>query len=87
MKFRFLGKKPEWAFPTIGGMSIASDLLDLYVAAEKKILLGQATTLGDRTLTLANLAEVRAEREKLERRVAAESRTSGSARYVSPDFS
>lgn len=70
-------------------MSIASDLLTLYVAAEKKILLGQSVALGDRTLTMANLAEVRAEREKLERRVATESNTSslGSARYSVADFS
>lgn len=70
-------------------MSIASDLLSLYVAAEKKILLGQSVALGDRTLTMANLAEVRAEREKLERRVATESNTSslGSARYSVADFS
>lgn len=69
-------------------MSIASDLLSLYVSAEKKILLGQSVSLGDRTLTLANLAEVRAEREKLERRVnAEESTSSGSARYSTPDFS
>ena len=73
-------------------MSIASDLLALYVAAEKKILLGQSVGLADRTLTLANLAEVRREREKLERRVNAETAaasgsTLGSARYCTPDFS
>lgn len=68
-------------------MSIASDLLALYVAAEKKILLGQSVSLGDRNLTLANLSEVRAEREKLERRVAGETRQSGSARYSVADFS
>lgn len=67
-------------------MSIAADLLALYVAAEKKILLGQSVALGDRTLTMANLGEVRAEREKLERRVAGES-SSGSARYSTADFS
>ena len=73
-------------------MSIASDLLALYVDAEKKILLGQSVALGDRTLTLANLADVRREREKLERRVAAETAAAGgtslgSARYCTPDFS
>ena len=73
-------------------MSIASDLLALYVEAEKKILLGQSTTLGDRALTLANLGEVRAEREKLERRVANEAaqivgNRTGGARYSVADFS
>ena len=68
-------------------MSIASDLLALYLAAEKKILLGQIAELGDRRLTLADLAEVRAEREKLERRVAAEGSSSGAGRFQVADFS
>jgi hypothetical protein len=71
-------------------MSTASDLLTLYLAAEKKILLGQSTQLGDRTLTLANLAEVRKERENLERRVAAENRSQmgfGRAGFSQADFS
>ena len=55
-------------------MSTASDLLALYIAAEEKILAGQAVTLGDLQLTMANLAEVRKERQNIERRVAAESR-------------
>lgn len=50
-------------------MSTASDLLTLYIEAEKKILKGQSFQFGGRQLTMANLSEIRAEREKLERRV------------------
>jgi hypothetical protein len=56
-------------------MSTASDLLALYLAAEAKILSGQSTRMGDRMLTMADLAEVRRERRDLERRV--QSETSG----------
>lgn len=71
-------------------MSTASDLLALYLAAEAKILGGQSATLGDRTLTLADLKEVRAERQNLERRVDAENRAASGttgARYQLADFS
>jgi len=70
-------------------MSTASDLLALYVAAEAKILKGQAATVGDMTLTRANLAEVRRERANLERRVAAENRLASggsSTGYALADF-
>lgn len=67
-------------------MSAASDLLALYLAAETKILAGQEVRMGDRSLKLADLSEVRAERKNLERRVSAETGT-GSARYQLADFS
>jgi hypothetical protein len=54
-------------------MSTITDLLAAYVAAELAILGGQSYQVGDRTLTRANLAEVRRERAILERRVTAES--------------
>jgi hypothetical protein len=71
-------------------MSAASDLLALYLAAEAKILAGQEATLGDRRLKLADLAEVRAERQNLERRVEAENRAAAGsvgARHQLADFS
>lgn len=70
-------------------MSTASDLLAAYVAAELAILSRQSYQIGDRQLTLANLAEVRRERATLERRVAAENSTSASrgARSLQSDFS
>lgn len=67
-------------------MSTASDLLALYLEAEEKILSGQSHTLGDRSLTLANLAEVQRERRALERRVQNEASTS-SARHSLADLS
>jgi|GEM_PF-1390614 hypothetical protein len=71
-------------------MSTAADLLALYLEAEARILRRQSYTLGDRTFTLANLAEVRRERERLEKRVAAEA-TGGAGRvgprHLQADFS
>ena len=43
----------------------AEELLLLYIAAEKAILTGQAYTILDRSLTRADLKEVRAERKEL----------------------
>lgn len=53
-------------------MSTASELLAEYIAAEKKILKGQSYEFGGRSLTMADLSEIRRERERLERRVNAE---------------
>jgi hypothetical protein len=67
-------------------MTRASELLDLYLAAEAKILAGQSTRMGDRMLTMADLAAVQAERRALERRVQGEG--SGQiARHQLADFS
>ena len=67
-------------------MSTASDLLALYLSAETKILAGQSSTLGDRSL--ADLADVQRERKNLELRVASEaSASAGNFRYSVPDFS
>lgn len=67
-------------------MSTASDLLSLYLAAEAAILQGQSFRHGERQLTMADLAEVRAERQRLELRVNSETR-GGSARHQLADFS
>ena len=53
-------------------MSTASEMYQLYLDAEKKILKGQAIRMGERQLTMANLSEVTAQREKWERKVIAE---------------
>ncbi len=70
-------------------MSTATDLLAAYIAAELAILQRQSFMIGDRTLTLATLAEVRRERAQLERRVASESvgSTNRGARHRLADFS
>lgn len=66
-------------------MSIATDMRDAYLAAEKAILLGQAYTLGDRTLTRANLREVIAGRQEWERKALAEARGASGA-YALANF-
>ena len=53
-------------------MSTATDMLSAYQDAEKKILLGQSVRFGERQLTRADLAEVRAGRREWEAKVAAE---------------
>jgi hypothetical protein len=69
-------------------MSTATDMRDAYIAAEKAILAGQSFAWGDRTLTRANLAEVRDGRAEWEAKANAEARAAaggGSFRYA--DFS
>lgn len=75
-------------------MSTASDLLALYIEAEKKILAGQEATINDgtgsQTLRHADLETVRKERARLERRVAEEARAAAGGRnprYQVADFS
>jgi len=41
-------------------LTFARERLALYYAAEEKVLTGQSYSLGGRTLTRANLAEIRA---------------------------
>lgn len=72
-------------------MSIATQMLDAYLAAELALLKGQSFRFGDKMLTRANLAEVVAERKNWERRVSAEAAAAAGQRgplsvYVS-DFS
>lgn len=76
-------------------MTTATDMLQRYIDAETAILAGQIVHFrndagGQRTLTLANLAEVQQGRCDWERRVNSEARiaTGGtSPRYQTPDFS
>jgi hypothetical protein len=68
-------------------MSTATDMRDKYIAAEASILGGQTVTWGDRTLSLANLAEVRAGRAEWEAKAAAEARgAAGGGRFRYADF-
>lgn len=39
--------------------TLCQERLDMYLAAEEKALAGQSYTIGGRTLTRANLAEIR----------------------------
>lgn len=58
-------------------MSQATDMLQLYIDAEAKVLAGQSVAWGDRTLTRANLAEIRAGRAEWQRTVSAETARAG----------
>lgn len=53
-------------------MSIATDTLAAYQAAELALLKGQSYRFGDKMLTMANLTEIQTGRREWERRVAAE---------------
>lgn len=69
-------------------MSIATDMRDLYIAAEQAVLKGQSYTINGRTLTRANLPEIRKGRQEWEQRVAAEQAAArgGSSLYSVADF-
>ena len=61
-------------------MSTAQDMLAAYIAAEQAVLKGQAYTLGDRRVTLADLEMIRRGRQEWERRVAQEQARAAGAR-------
>lgn len=71
-------------------MSQAQDMLSKYIAAETRILDGQTVRWGDRSLTYADLAEIRNGRREWEAKVANEERRAaggGSTGYSVADFS
>jgi len=53
-------------------MTIATDMLDKYLAAEQAILEGKSVSFGGRTLSHENLQEIRAGRQEWEAKVKAE---------------
>ena len=60
-------------------MTTATDMLAKYLAAEQALLEGKEARLGDRTLRMEDLAEIRKGRQEWEARANAESRTAVSA--------
>lgn len=54
-------------------MSTATDMLAAYLAAESAVLQGKQATIGGRTFSYENLAEIRDGRKEWEQRVASES--------------
>ena len=62
----------------------ASDMLDLYIQAEKDVLEGKTTSMNGRTLSMENLQEIRAGRKEWERRVASETATAAGRKRRSP---
>lgn len=69
-------------------MSTATEMVALYAAAEMAVLKGQSYTINGRSLTRADLTEIRAGRQEWERRVAAEEarRSGASSLYSVADF-
>ena len=53
-------------------MSVATDRLALYLAAEVAVLQGQSYTIGDRTLTRADLRAIQAQIKELQKQVVSE---------------
>jgi hypothetical protein len=69
-------------------MSTATEMRDLYLAAEAAVLKGQSFRLGERQVTRADLAQIITGRKDWERRVSAEaSAAAGNAGYAIADFS
>ncbi|MGY6214978.1 hypothetical protein ACW73L_07440 [Methylolobus aquaticus] len=56
-------------------MSLASDMVAKYLAAESAILDGKRVRFGDRDLTMEDLAEIRAGRQEWEARASTEPQT------------
>lgn len=70
-------------------MSNSTEMLDLYLKAERAVLGGQSYTINGRTLTRADLPGIRAGRQEWERKVSGEQvrRRGGSTLYSVADFS
>lgn len=70
-------------------MSTATDMVALYIAAEKAVLNSQSYSIAGRALTRANLPEIRAGRKEWEAVVRSENAGSqgGSSLYSVADFS
>lgn len=67
----------------------AQEMLDKYMQAEADVLGGKSTTWNGRTLTMADLPDIRAGRQEWERRVAQQqARVAGGGRgYSLAEFS
>lgn len=70
-------------------MSTATDMLDLYIAAEKAVLRNQSYTINGRGLTRANLPEIIKGRQEWQQKADAETAGTqgGSNLYSVADFS
>lgn len=72
----------DGAADTVADMTTATDMLALYLQAEKDLLAGKEVAFGDRRLRYEDLAEIRGGRAEWEARVAAEQRASSGASGV-----
>lgn len=68
-------------------MTTATEMRDLYIAAEAAVLKAQSFTLAGRQMTRANLAEIRAGRVEWEAKVKQEQRiAAGTSSHALADF-
>lgn len=70
-------------------MSTATDMLAAYIDAEQRVLVGQVVVWQGRSLTRADLAEIRAGRQEWQARVDAEAAARAGRygpRHLVPDF-
>lgn len=70
-------------------MSTATDMLALYITAEKKVLSGQSYTINNRSLTRANLSEITKNRQYWQTQVNRETAATqgGNSLYSVADWS
>lgn len=67
-------------------MKTAQEMLDLYIAAEQAVLLGQSVRFGERQLTRADLAEIRNGRKEWQAVVGRAASGGRRARWANADF-
>lgn len=69
-------------------MSTATDMLALYIQAEKDVLKGKSVSVNGRSMSRENLQEIRAGRSEWQRKVDSEnaSKNGGSSLYSLADF-
>lgn len=69
-------------------MSTATDMLALYIQAEKDVLKGKSVSVNGRSMTRENLQEIRAGRKEWQQRVDSETAASqgGSSSHSLVDF-
>lgn len=69
-------------------MTIATDMLELYIKAEKDVLKGKSVSISGRSLSRENLSEIRAGRSEWQQKVNQENarKYGGSSRSSLADF-
>lgn len=67
-------------------MKTAQEMLDLYIAAEQAVLLGQSVRFGERQLTRADLVEIRNGRKEWQAAVNRAARGGRRAGWANADF-
>lgn len=73
--------------PIKNNMTTATEMLNLYIDAEAKVLQGQEVMMNGRKMTRANLTEIRKGRQEWQQRVNAEQQAQrGQSSFAYADF-